>query len=1113
MTIYNIINKNQSKDFKGFRPTKSKNLKDLSVSQPDSTILTSSNKITPPCAANAINDGVTPNNIFNNNMITKEKPTVQVSTEKKSNKATGVRYEVDAEWFNLAKRVNKLLNRPLFDPVTIEDFEKTVPLLELTEEYKEWLISKLKFGKNCYICVTYRKYGDEEKFLEHPDWLKATAKRFLPSWETKTLLAHLENLVEVEHETLYNNPDYYKSIKSKGYYYIVNRYKRYYNLTLDIFHSWGDIRAFLGEDLALILQKFYTQKRIVELSKNPVTRKNALGSDDSYSKFCLLPFWVQTADGIIRQLRVQINDHAGHQIGGLAKVAPIYQIPMLGKSLMDDYKEQMDIAYEDNNLRESFITYALGDNVLHKIDEAVNKEYKEMCDLYGINLPEKYRVPPTKGAFMASIILKKLSQDLPITDEVLGVMDIPKIDAGTGKKAITPLAALLSQNGILNKAFSGSSDYTTSHLALTMGGRCKNEDPITPVVHDLTIAMDFVQCYGDATRSFYLPIGLGLWIDCVKDRKEDYLSLEQVLKDWGDELVDNCYYFIADIEQLSFEQVLLFSKILKDDKIELNENAKDDAEENQDGWGEDEYIKGDFGLLTKEAKNTILTSHSIKQIMECSSDVEWGELKKKIKIKAGEIFPKSEMIVYENEKSFVEWESRLLANKGKRKSKINKKTKVKYHIDDRKRVWIAYPMEIIMGEILDARKQAKNKRNTYRRNTEDWQKWDAIQTSLKLNGNAPFGDFCSPWFPISNPCMANNITDMARMGSACQALISSGKVTATDGSEGILNQFRDWVGNFPSLNTQSLLNRPYKLDNRNLSRVINVPLGTVQKDDGGNWFCPIGKRKWVALTETREVEIDGDSITEYCLLFDYERDIDKQTYSYLEPEKVWYSQDDLGILNKFYEYHIKWFFRNKNLPWLKTYRYAGKTIGLGIATHSQANYYEPKADGIPNIAARGHSAKGNYELSTGKKLDKPSIEILLETIYNKEPIPPFKPTFKEVPLKINAANKPNEWESENGLVAGDTTRKNTWVRPISASLFYYPTLASRIGWMKLAERLKTRTGWGLEYFYLDDNQILPSYEKALKDIQKQIDDGVIWDDRKIKQFVEKEILREHPFKP
>ncbi len=55
---------------------------------------------------------------------------------------------------------------------------------------------------------------------------------------------------------------------------------------------------------------------------------------------------------------------------------------------------------------------------------------------------------------------------------------------------------------------------------------------------------------------------------------------------------------------------------------------------------------------------------------------------------------------------------------------------------------------------------------------------------------------------------------------------------------------------------------------------------------------------------------------------------------------------------------------------------------------------------------------------------------------------------------------------QNGLLAGDSILKQSWLRPISLSMFHWQTHDQWISWSKKADSMKAKYGYGIEQWFL-----------------------------------------------
>lgn len=81
------------------------------------------------------------------------------------------------------------------------------------------------------------------------------------------------------------------------------------------------------------------------------------------------------------------------------------------------------------------------------------------------------------------------------------------------------------------------------------------------------------------------------------------------------------------------------------------------------------HLKGDFVLLENEVKNGILTHYSLSLIEYCANDQEFGELMRKLRVKAGMLYLKSKQIPSKGPESVTEWLNRSRHGRGRLKTK------------------------------------------------------------------------------------------------------------------------------------------------------------------------------------------------------------------------------------------------------------------------------------------------------------------------------------------------------------------------------------------------------------------------------------------------------------
>lgn len=865
---------------------------------------------------------------------------------------------------------------------------------------------------NTFIALTFKEWKPNAQpiFLEHPGWRRAGFKQHYQSWDEETPLPLLLGAREVD------KPNYQP---------------RQFRLRLDIFFSEGDIRAFLGERLSRILFKTYLVRQKIIRHQEGI-------------EWIELPYYLEK-DGKIRQLAVKIRDHSGYKTGGLESAADKSGIPMPHKGLMDVYKDRMHIAYDDPQLRPQFIQYAKGDLILDELFESHKRSIEYLTTTLGIN---NLRHPPmTKGRTVAETLLQTIQAHIPFAAKHLELLDIPYEG-----KPTAPIKYLLDQCSV-KTLIAKEKEFTSRFLGLTMGGRCKNELPETPAIRDLVVSMDLQSCYGTALKFLKIPIGMPTFIEEVSDKPKSWMTLDQFLNKYEKELVPDCWHAVIDTgdELLSFDQNVIFSKHVHG-TIELE--SEDDVFDN------DGHFKGDFVLQLRKITNGILTHHSLQTLKAVATNKEWGELKKKIRIKAAMLYKKSNQCL-----SIDEFLASVETNKGRRKTGVTSNGG-NFRNDTRTRAWYAFPMERFIKPLLERRAELKKEMKQFPVGSEKYAALNALQEDLKETINSTYGAIASPYFPISNPISSNNITDAARMACWAMVLVSGGLTAITDGSEACLNTFRMWVNKFPGLDTCAKLARP-KLLTPNQKDYLKI--------------MPLGGARWGYKGLKRTVQVDGKDVVEYGL----ESDADELIYG---REGQWSAIDEL------YEQHIKEFFQGKELTWLDRYSYEAKDIYKGIAIQSQSNYLVERLGGGYKVKARGHETKkSNYRQGYDTELEEAPIQTILKAIYEGKSVEPQPQHYTKEPLKLSMYQQriPSKEQQEDiaGLLPGDTYTKRGHVKAISHTMFYYQTYEQWLKWKRRADHLKRKYGWSLEGDYVDEEGCL-DYPAALQDIQHRIDNNL-----------------------
>lgn len=108
----------------------------------------------------------------------------------------------------------------------------------------------------------------------------------------------------------------------------------------------------------------------------------------------------------------------------------------------------------------------------------------------------------------------------------------------------------------------------------------------------------------------------------------------------------------------------------------------------------------------------------------------------------------------------TEWASVVIADNGKLENEGGNSARRK---DTRTRAWCGMPIDGFVGKLVERRGELKKKATEA--TGDEKTRLNAQQNGLKLLINTLYGCLASPYFPIGNTVIANNITARARLGT------------------------------------------------------------------------------------------------------------------------------------------------------------------------------------------------------------------------------------------------------------------------------------------------------------------------------------------------------------
>ncbi|MDJ0726748.1 MAG: hypothetical protein QNJ38_16710, partial [Prochloraceae cyanobacterium] len=814
-------------------------------------------------------------------------------------------------------------------------------------------------------------------------------------------------------------------------------------INLHFFFSPYDICAFVGDE-ALYRQICLGSERKRIFKTRFQGRKGVAVDRSGYFK---TP-WYVIKNEIIYQIKLNFIDYSGISIdGGYEQTCAAYGILLKSKSLMDDYKSQMNLAYDDPMLRPDFIKYNCADVKFKQLNRAVIAANNYIrADVF--NLPLTSKISLTKGAETAKLFwdfLKNQLKDL----ETATIPHLLEYDRnGILRKPTSNLAALIKNSAVKEIVKNSHCELSKSFLAIVMGGRCKNEIPHRSASQEPIVSMDLKSCYGNALKYAFFPLGRPVILQYPLNNPTTWISLACMLEKYEAELVPGCWHAVIDtaFETLSFNQSLFVSNSAT--SVELKVDFDDNSTVN---------VNGNVGIYLNQIKNGILTHHSLQTAKAVMSQSEWDEFSTKVKIKAMAFHPSS-LMVKSVQQLIKKHQQHQISDLITEVSDNFQTTSV---IDRRCRYWFKFPISKFIDPILQQRELLKNQCNNYSQDSSEYFELNSKQELLKLCVNSLYGALASQYFHISNSIVGNNITDKARSACFIMASTTNAYTSITDGSESPLMRFLRFKS---SVSMAILTNYRFGLIDRRTKRTI---IST-----------PLGRYDW------NNLKIHQNQNDNFQIDFPNGR-----SFTTGKSNQSW---DFISIA---YNKHIQAFFGQCNLvpDWVNQYSYEDKGIFKGIAVQSAANYLLEKyecdrdLDDSFKIKARGNSPKKLYYSSIPGQYHQQILapmKTLMNNIYRKQPIEHHQECFVEQILKVNDWNKKIELDPEYPLLPGETISRKVKPFAIKASAFYYPTIAYRETLEKFQDILESQTRLGLGVIFANNSSY--KYDWACFQIQADI---------------------------
>jgi hypothetical protein len=788
--------------------------------------------------------------------------------------------------------------------------------------------------------------------------------------------------------------------------------------------------CFVSKGKCREIQRYCTQDARIRVDNSVEGDTEKKRGFKKHQDLLKLGIYLDSPYGVL-EVVLKLLDLGKLAVGGLSQTVSGFGGKMLDKGKMDLYKTNMLEPYttEDLDLFEDYLEYAKDDACqLFFLRDANSKRTEMLFAQHDLEVPEREIV--TTGSLVAKLFQTFIERQIGIYD----FYKFFKYQDSKGKTHEWTLEEMLKRSTV--KYFAEKKETKKSVLALVQGGRAKNELPLTITQAGEVADIDLSGCYVTIQKELTYPVGL----PCVYGQHESSkttMTLGQFIQKYGSELIDRLWTVVVK-GTLGHNQTLISSKVVESIEIAAK-------------WNEATCnIPADFRLYTNEIINGVITSDVLETLKNVCSKQEYSEYMK-LEVVTAAWYPKSMRCntaeeVYEKTMEHSERTSNSV-------EEIVSKTGSSYVRDNRSRYWLAVSLKEFLAPYAAKRKELKDRMKECPKGSEEYGTLDAQQNAMKLVGNTNYGVLASPYFPVGNVVIANNITAIARVAVWLTGTALGCVQTVTDGGAYELNKVRTWNGHKPSMNTLSLLRNPELLARKTRSTLSTKVLGSVEP-----WLV-VGSRK------------EGKDL--YTTL--------SNGFDSIESKESGWTYFDKAALE-----HVREFFRDEKNPLslLDFISYEHKDIYVKAVYHSQTNYQFTHATGEKKTKARGQKVKGKpYEGG-----ERSNILALFEALeMTPDAVPPYRPQTISQVLKCNQANEMLESKTinlykTNDLLAGDS---------ISLSAFHWQTDAQYCSWERTVDGLKTRTGYGLEQFFLNPDGSC-RYTEAIHTVQGKIDDGDTW---------------------
>lgn len=694
--------------------------------------------------------------------------------------------------------------------------------------------------------------------------------------------------------------------------------------------------------------------------------------------------------------------------------------------------ERMDEMYLERP--NDFDTYSINDL---RIDEAlinINRFYQdylienEIPDTTTDGRPVLRRL--TDGSHVSFLFECFLRKSFPAVMENVDLRST--LESGTNPK----LPVILGNSNY----YARIQNSKTAKLSKVIGGRCRNNKPLTSYYEGHLCDIDISGCYGDGMRVQQYPIGRPFV-------QELNMTLRKFLKKYEGEL-EYGLWFCTVSGVLEYGQDLIQS-FFDTDEIE----------------GEDDEVfdvrKGRSKIFSNEVVNGVLTSDYIDVIRNSLGEKAKADMLDNLIVTAFTGHFKKDR--FHDEESFLNAFQTHVDDHGltSRTGNRNPDNECFYG-------WISQSLgDMIIDGFIETRKNAQRIHG----------KKSAQDLAAKLNVNTTYGVLASRFFSIGNVIAANNITARARVLVWMMEKSFNSFHSITDGGVFDLNKiihprrnrsipFNETVYEYhPALSKKQMYQRGSLLD----SPVLEITYDEIKNEEGTFLSANLHTKDRIykgyeALTLVNK--------TAWNVL---------QTYFPRHPITT-YESTSLSVDNAgkrvykprkgLFEFEVKQFYTKGVFHGASNYQ---------LFTNEWEN---PKYRSYEN-KKRYHSIHDNDVYFA---FNNPAKKFFNELAVNASSIDVQPPFVKTGIIKTSDYKQKIKQFNRTGLNVGDTVLISGMFRPLSLSQFLFKNVEQYKKVDKQVQKMKTKDGWSYERFFLNDDQTI-NYEMMIKTVEKMIREG------------------------